>query len=245
MPLTKGGLTKTKTKSFTKTVGSFPANGWQYDMEYCIELPRFFESAGWRQLIEGHPHPIDPPPGPDATVLELQDLMAMQENQEERKRRKPDIKKENKTYDPIPLMRPLMIQPGGGGFPATYTLIHGLLVLGKVVAVHFKNRYGRPRPCQLEPRLRPLIDGPGHPAYPSGHSLQYHLLAKALATIVRSHEIGEQLFEIAWRVAENREWAGVHYRSDSLAGKQLAFAMFPVVEDTYRQTLLSAAREWV
>ena len=244
MSLTKGGLTKTKTKSLTKTVGSFPANAWQYDMEYCIELPRFFESAGWRQLIQGQP--IDPPPGPDETILELKKLMEMQENRKERKRRKPEIKEENETYDPLPLMRPLMIQPGGGGFPATYTLIHGLLVLGKVVAVHFKNRYGRARPCQLEPRLRPLIDPPpGHPSHPSGHSLQYHLLAKALTTIVRSHEIGEQLFEIAWRVAENREWAGVHTRGESLAGKQLAFAMFPVVEDAYRQTLLSAAREWV
>ena len=242
MPLTKGGLTKTKTKSLTKTVGSFPAGAWQYDMEYCIELPRFFESAGWQQLIQDPP--IGPPPGPDATIAELKELMKMQENQEERKRRKPDIKKENKAYDPIPLMRPLMIPPGGGGFPATYTLIHGLTVLGKIVAVHFKNRYGRARPCQLEPRLRPLFDT-GHPSYPSGHSMQYHLLAKALTTIVRSHEIGEQLFEIAWRVAENREWAGVHYRSDSDAGKKLAFAMFPVIEDAYRQTLLSAAREWV
>lgn len=243
MSLTKGGLTKTKTKSLTKTAGTFPAGAWQYDMAYCIEMPRFFESAGWRRMVDGAP--IEPPPGPDRTRTELDELLALEENRKTDKARRTEIKEENGAYDPLPMMRPLLIPPGGGGFPATYTLIHGLLVLGKVVVVHFKSRYGRPRPVQLEPRLRPLIDTPGHPAYPSGHSLQYHLLAKALTTVVRSHEVGEQLFEIAWRVAENREWAGVHYRSDSEAGKQLAFAMFPIVEDAYRQTMQSASREWI
>jgi hypothetical protein len=243
MSLTKGGLTKTKTKSLTKTAGSFPAGAWQYDMEYCIEMPRFFESAGWQELMLGRA--IGPPPGPEETAVELRQLLEMQADTEERKRRRREIKEEANTYDPLPLMRPLLIPPGGGGFPATYTMIHGIMVLGKIVAVHFKNRFGRARPAQVQPLLRPLIDTPGHPAYPSGHSLQYHLLAKALTTIVRSHEIGEQLFEIAWRVAENREWAGLHYRSDSVAGRDLAYAMFPVIEETYRLTLLSAAREWV
>ena len=82
MSLTKGGLTKTKTKTFAAAAGSFPANAWQYDMEYCIEMPRFFESAVWRKLVDGQP--IPPPPGPDETALELQELMRKQNDRAER-----------------------------------------------------------------------------------------------------------------------------------------------------------------
>jgi hypothetical protein len=72
-----------------------------------------------------------------------------------------------------------------------------------------------------------------------------HLVAWALSTVVRSHEIGEELFKIAARVAENREWAGVHYRSDSEAGRLIAMQMFPLVEEAYEGTLAKAAHEWL
>ena len=103
----------------------------------------------------------------------------------------------------------------------------------------------RARPSQLEPRLAPTLDVPGHPAYPSGHATQMFLAAKALATVVRSHEIGEQLFAMAARVAENREWAGLHYASDTVAGERLAVAVFPQVEDSFRESFQKAAREWL
>ena len=81
---------------------------------------------------------------------------------------------------------------------------------------------------QLEPALRPLLDVPGHPSYPSGHATQAYLVAQALTTVIRNHEIGRELYKIAERVAVNREWAGLHYASDSAAGKQLAREVFPV-----------------
>jgi hypothetical protein len=71
------------------------------------------------------------------------------------------------------------------------------------------------------------------------------LVAKALATVVHSDEIGIELFKIARRVAENREWAGLHFASDTAAGEQLAFAIFPAVTDAFRETFQSAAREWI
>jgi hypothetical protein len=46
-------------------------------------------------------------------------------------------------------------------------------------------------------------------------------------------------------VAVNREWAGLHYASDSAAGKKLARAVFPYVERAYRETFAAAAREWL
>lgn len=236
MSLTK---TKTKTKSLNQNVGSFPANGWDYDMEYVVELPRFFENPRWRE-IPG----LQPPPGPDETRAELDLLLGRQANLEERKLRKPEIEQEAGLDDPPAIRRIMMLSPGGA-YPATYMLMHAMIVLGKVVVVHFKNEYMRARPSQLEPRLRPLIDVPGHPAYPSGHALQMFLIAKALSTVVRSHEIGEQLFTIASRVAENREWAGVHFPSDTAAGKLIAFSIFPQAVDAYRDSFRKAAREWL
>jgi membrane-associated phospholipid phosphatase len=117
--------------------------------------------------------------------------------------------------------------------------------LGTVVGCHYKKKFMRPRPSQLEPRLRPSLDVPAHAAYPSGHALQNFLIAQALAIVVQSDELTVELFNIAQRVAENREYAGLHYESDTIAGKQLAFAMFPAVQDAYRETFQSAAREWL
>lgn len=237
--------TKTKTKSLTKTTGSFPVHGWQYDMEYCIELPRFFASAGWQTLA------VPPPPDADETAEEIEQLLEKQRIREAdghsyvRDKRMRDIVNEAGGHDPEKIMRLLMMPPGGGGLPATYMLMEGMIVLGKIVVAHFKNQFMRPRPSQLDPRLRPMIDIPGHPAYPSGHSLQMFLVAKALSTIVRSHELGGQLFEVAEEIAVNREWAGVHFASDTRAGKDLAFNMFPVVLDAYAGSFHKAAQEWL
>jgi hypothetical protein len=243
MSLTK---TKTKTKSYTKNFTSFPANGWQYDMEYVIELPSFFENPKWREVE------VEPPPGPDKTKQELAELLRKQQVLEsdyaEWQRRKLEIEQEADAFDTPQMRRQLMLGSAGapgGAYPATYMLMEAMIVLGKVVVVHFKNRFMRARPSQLEPRLRPMLDVPGHPAYPSGHATQMFLVAKALATVVRSHELGEELSKIAARIAENREWAGLHYESDTEAGKRLAFAIFPLVEDAYRESFQKAAREWL
>jgi hypothetical protein len=117
--------------------------------------------------------------------------------------------------------------------------------LGYIMAANYKKKFMRPRPSQIEPRLRPLIDVPRHPAYPSGHALQYFLVAKALSTVVHNDELSIELFKVARRIAENREWAGLHYASDTDASEQLAFTMFPEVTEAYRETFQNAAREWM
>jgi membrane-associated phospholipid phosphatase len=120
-----------------------------------------------------------------------------------------------------------------------------MVTLGTVVGMYYKRKFMRPRPSQLEPRLRPIIDVPSWAAYPSGHAVQNFLVAKALAAVVGSDELADQLYKVAQRVAENREWAGLHYHSDTMAGEQLAVAIFPQVLDAYRETFQSAAREWI
>ncbi len=123
--------------------------------------------------------------------------------------------------------------------------MQAMFELGTIVVTHYKKRFARLRPSQLEPQLRPMIGVPQHASYPSGHALQYFLVAKALASVVQDQAIGNELFRIAQRVAENREWAGLHYPSDTEAGKQIAFAIFPQVREAYAQTFENAVRDWI
>jgi hypothetical protein len=231
---------KNKNKTFNKTGSTFPASGWDPGLEAVAELPNFFEIQGWRDL------PIDPPPGPAQTRAELQELLRKQQQMQNpavRQIRQPEIELEADTESPF-YQRVLTPTPSGS-FAATDVLIQAMSHLGTVVGCHYKKRYMRPRPSQVEPKLRPSIDIPAWAAYPSGHALQNFLIAQALATVVHSDELTVELFDIAQRVAENREYAGLHYESDTKAGRQLAFAMFPAVLDAYRETFQSAAREWL
>jgi hypothetical protein len=231
---------KNKNKSLNKTGSIFPANGWDPEMEAVAELPNFFEIQGWRDL------PLDPPPGPAQTKVELAELLNKQvqmQNPAFRQIRQPEIELE--AGDDTPFYQRALTPTPSGSFAATSVLIDAMSHLGTVVGCHYKKKFMRPRPSQLEPRLRPSLDVPAHAAYPSGHALQNFLIAQALAIVVQSDELTVELFNIAQRVAENREYAGLHYESDTIAGKQLAFAMFPAVQDAYRETFQSAAREWL
>lgn len=231
---------KNKNKTFNKTGSSFPANGWDPGMESVAELPNFFEIKGWRELD------IDRPPDPAQTRLELDELLIKQAKMQdpvERQIRLPEIQLE--AENDTPYYQRVLTPTPSGSFAATNVLIEAMSQLGTVVVCYYKKKFMRPRPTQIEPRLRPPIDVPAWAAYPSGHSLQNFLIAQALATVVHSDELTIQLFDIAQRVAENREYAGLHYKSDTEAGKKLATMMFPMVLDAYRETFQSAAREWL
>ena len=88
------------------------------------------------------------------------------------------------------------------------------------VIMHFKKTFDRVRPRALDRRIRPSIDPPGHPAYPSGHATQAYYIALYLEK--KFPDQGEGFMRTADTVARNREWAGVHYPSDTAAGKRLA-----------------------
>jgi hypothetical protein len=237
MTMTKT-LTKTKTKTKTKamTATEFAAGYWDPFVQYYVDLPRLFENPGWKQID------LDEVPGPDETELELQELLDKQNNRAERNRRTPDILTEVSAASPQ-FQRVLMFSQAS--HPNTYLLFQAMSPIGAMIVMHYKDKFNRPRPTQLEPELRPLIDVPGHPSYPSGHATQAYLIAQTLSEVIRSHEVGCELFKIADEVAVNREWAGLHYASDSAAGKKLAREVFPYVEHAYRETFAAAAREWL
>ena len=225
----------TMTMTMNASANAFPASYWDRDVQLYLELPKLFEDDGWKSIK------IETYPGPDDTQKELEDLLKKQHDHKQQKRRREEILRE--ATGTIPQFhRVMLFSPGS--HPNTYMLLRAMTLVGSIVVMHYKNKFKRPRPSQLEPELRPIIEIPGHPAYPSGHSTQAHLVAKALSTVAGNPEIGQELFKIAGRIGKNREWAGVHYASDTDAGEQLARLVFVHVERAFSDTFARAAAEW-
>ncbi|HRD96614.1 MAG TPA: phosphatase PAP2 family protein [Rubrivivax sp.] len=127
----------------------------------------------------------------------------------------------------------------------------GLSFATKIV-MRFKHALGVPRPGEVSPLVHPMILTPGHRAFPSGHATEAYFAAEFLSALFcaagwkvspgcdagefpfdpnassSSAEMGlmrPQLHRIAYRVAENRVVAGVHYPVDSLAGQALGIVL--------------------
>ncbi len=78
----------------------------------------------------------------------------------------------------------------------------------------------RPRPTQLDSGLTTVFPVPRHAAYPSGHAAQAY--AAALVLGMADPKNAERYKQIALDVAHRREVAGVHFPSDSVAGRLVA-----------------------
>jgi membrane-associated phospholipid phosphatase len=106
--------------------------------------------------------------------------------------------------------------------------VHASVRIAEFVAMFYKNMYQRPRPSQLWPELMPPIEVPGHASFPSSHSTQANTVALVLQAVVTpaagtvvvpsALDITNRL---AQRIARNREVLGLHYPSDSAAGKDI------------------------
>ena len=94
------------------------------------------------------------------------------------------------------------------------------------VIFYLKFEFNRARPYSFLPllpmeRVRSELPClPRHASYPSGHSTHAHLGAFLLASRVPSQR--EALVRTAFAIARRREIAGLHFRSDTLAGALLA-----------------------
>ncbi|MBB97627.1 MAG: hypothetical protein CML68_23885 [Rhodobacteraceae bacterium] len=133
---------------------------------------------------------------------------------------------------------------GADDVPETIDTFLTILSVCEEVGLRYKHRFDRARPIQMQPELRPFVPTPVHESYPSNHSFQSFSIALAFARAVPEHPNNPGLFQRARRVAENREWAGIHYRSDTLAGLQLAHLFLPTLEWLLADQLQDMAQEW-
>jgi hypothetical protein len=149
-----------------------------------------------------------------------------------------------------------------GSHPKTFRIVTIAMQIAQFQAMWHKAYWNRPRPSQLYPVLMPPIAVPAHAAYPSGHATEAYLVARVLEEILPQDvwsltpaptspppptpEPPTALHAMAQRIARNREVLGLHYPSDSQAGKDLAEFTFPLLMacDQVSGILAAAQDEW-
>jgi len=104
-----------------------------------------------------------------------------------------------------------------------YALVHIAYYDAAIACWDAKYTYWAIRPNQLDPSITTLFPNPNHPSYPSAHAALSGAQAAMLAYLFpRDAEFFKGL---AKEAAESRLWAGIHYRSDLVAGLAQADAV--------------------
>jgi membrane-associated phospholipid phosphatase len=95
---------------------------------------------------------------------------------------------------------------------------------------------------------------PGHASFPSGHATQAFLMAlfieQALTVTLKAYApiVARELKVLAVRIARNREIAGLHYPTDSDAGRQLAQSLLNTLTAAappgFTAAIAAAGAEW-
>lgn len=83
-----------------------------------------------------------------------------------------------------------------------------------------KYTYWAIRPFQYDPTYTTVFPTPNHPSYPSAHSCHSMSVAAVLAHYFPVNT--EEVIGAAHEAGEARIWAGIHFRSDIVAGEALA-----------------------
>lgn len=104
----------------------------------------------------------------------------------------------------------------------TFELLEVGLRFAFAVAMRFKDALNVPRPIAHSPLLQPMLLTPGHASLPSGHATEAFMAAMLLIALQSAPASRcEQLRRLAFRIAENRVVAGLHFPVDSIAGQAL------------------------
>ena len=191
--------TKTKTKGLTKTKGKGKRNDasagsstflfplFEVRELHRLQLPRevAVEGAVWENID------LDPPPGMAESLDEVRRMLVMEEELAANPTHQAIILREA-GLDLTAYTRPIGIEDTGG-YDATKTLFLTVLKLTEYIGLIYKDRFNRPRPNQIDPRLRPLLPNPPHASYPSNHSFQSFTIADIFAEIYRGRSKGDEL----------------------------------------------------
>ena len=86
-----------------------------------------------------------------------------------------------------------------------------------------KYTYWAIRPNQLDPEIKTVFPTPNHPSYPAAHACSSIAIARVLGYLFPRD--ADAYAALAERAAESRIWAGIHYRSDIVAGRALALGV--------------------
>jgi membrane-associated phospholipid phosphatase len=206
----------------------FPDAAWGRDSDgrswkdYAA-YPVPFLSASENEITQA----LLPAPPFFATYFELQQIYDLQP---QRPSESPLILAEAVDFYPS-----LARQLGMVSFPARGAIVNllDLVDMGSSsTAMKLKIAFNRARPYQIDKSLATLFDqqsprilNPGHPSYPSGHATEAFACATTLVSLLPVDPLlstrAALIFKAAYQIAKNREIAGVHFASDSVAGMML------------------------
>lgn len=210
----------------TPRPATFDPKLWDSSLYALLALREFSASSEWTNIPIAGNDMVGWQTDPAVVDEELAYLRSLMEN--DRANYLPEIIAQHEN---APFYWVSLLGMTNGSKPKSMRLMQMAMRIGEMISIHYKEKYRRVRPSVLSPGLAPPFGPPGHPAFPSGHSLQGWLITESLmhatrATLATDSIYKPQLKWMAKRVAANRERAGVHYQSDSLAGQYLAGYVF-------------------
>jgi acid phosphatase (class A) len=131
-----------------------------------------------------------------------------------------------------------------GTLPKTTDLLARIHHDAMIQMVELKLHFARPRPHHLDPRIKASDERIPHGSFPSGHSFVSHVNAEVLARLAPARR--EALMGSALEMAWSRELLGVHFPSDSEAGRLFAqdFVRFLFENAAFRQDFEAVRQEW-
>lgn len=127
--------------------------------------------------------------------------------------------------------------------PRTYDLVDLILGLSHEVVMQVKFPLACPRPSEVSRQIMPMLEVPSHASFPSGHATAAYALSELMVLLLKlkqTNPLATRLRKLAFRIAQNREVAGLHFSVDSAAGQLLGTALARFVAalaeqfDTYR-----------
>lgn len=221
--------------SYLVLATEFPPSRWGSDYQAMLALIEFM-ATGWQEKII-----IDPPPfpGSDAMMKELEYLVDRQIDR--RQSAMQEILAQNHDFQSY-MVAQLSVSPRT--HPKTYLMLKMAARIGEVVMVYLKSQHNAVRPSQVYPRLFPPVPVAPHATYPSGHSLVAYMMAFTAVAIVPA--MGDAPRALASRIAINREIAGLHFPSDTVAGADAAAQAFNLFKTIpwFQTTQPLAVWEW-
>lgn len=114
--------------------------------------------------------------------------------------------------------------------PHTFRMVLVAIQLGAIVATRLKRQIKRARPLQVYPHLSPVLPTPRHPAFPGGHALEAYCMA-AFVCEALGKVAGDLAKSLAAQIANNREWALLHFQSDTVASVALATRIMEQIQN--------------
>lgn len=196
-----------------------------------LEALRFSDSEwndGSRAYLAIKPHYLTdwqshitlPPPPANTSMRTRAELDYMLELQKERTSQDIEIIKKEADFGPFYIGRWLGPEFNEKNLPITAQFLRNSADDFVFILFSIKKHYARARPHVLDPRIKPCIEVPAWPAYPSGHATDAFAFAYILSELRPDQAI--RFRADALRIAMGRETAGLHFTSDTGNGIILA-----------------------